>query len=316
MRSLSLAALLILSFSTLSFGQVKPKPTAGSAAAGARSISVVTQPGAVVYIDGIRYGKANSSGVKEIRSISSGAHSIKVRLDGFKERSQPLAAAQRGEVRVELVKTTDEAELAFQEAERMTSVDREKAAEAYRRAVKLRPGFVDAQIGLARVLTEAGDIEDASTAILSARKMRPGYAEASAVEGRIHKENGDDEKAIAAFKRAITEGKGFQPEAYTGLGLLYKEKAEAFGGAGDFENEEKNYTEAARNLKIALKQLSGAPDAMVIYQLLGLVFERQKKYADAISLYEEFLRLFPDSTDATAVRSFIVQLRKDMSAQP
>ena len=55
---------------------------------------------------------------------------------------------------------------------------------------------------------------------------------------------------------------------------------------------------------------------MVIYQLLGLVFERQKKYADAISLYEEFLRLFPDSTDATAVRSFIVQLRKDMSAQP
>ena len=132
--------------------------------------------------------------------------------------------------------------------------------------------------------------------------------------GRIYKEGGDEDKAIAAFKRAIGEGKGFQPEAYTGLGLLYKEKAEGFGGAGDFENEDLNYTEAAKNLRVALRQLSGAPDAVIIYQLIGLIYERQKKYTDAIAVYEEFLRIFPNSNEATAVRSFIVQLRKDLTS--
>ncbi len=46
---------------------------------------------------------------------------------------------------------------------------------------------------------------------------------------------------------------------------------------------------------------------------LGLVYERQKKFADAIATYEEFLRIFPNSNEATAVRSFIVQLKKDMN---
>ncbi|MBV9217213.1 MAG: hypothetical protein JO053_13675, partial [Acidobacteria bacterium] len=64
-----------------------------------------------------------------------------------------------------------------------------------------------------------------------------------------------------------------------------------------------------------LKQLSGAPDAIVIYQLLGLVYERQKKVSQAIGLYEEFLRTFPDAPEADAVRSFIVQLKKNNPGQ-
>jgi regulator of sirC expression with transglutaminase-like and TPR domain len=48
----------------------------------------------------------------------------------------------------------------------------------------------------------------------------------------------------------------------------------------------------------------------VVYQLLGLIFERQKKYDEAIGLYEEFLRLFPDKPEVTAIRSFIEQIKK------
>ena len=254
--------------------------------------------------------KADKGGKLTIKTVPSGAHTLRVRADGFKETSQPLTALQKGEIKVVVVKTTDEAELAYQEAERLTGIDREKSAAAYRRAIKLRPNYPEAYLGLARVLSDSGDYEEALKAILAARKLRPGYAEASAVEGRIQKENGEEEKAIAAFKSAITEGKGFQPEAYAGLGLLYKEKAEAAVGSGDFESENTNYTESAKNLRSALKQLSGAPDAPVIYQLLGLIYERQKRYADAIALYEEFLRIFPDSVEATAVRSFIVSTQK------
>lgn len=286
------------------FGQSK---TAGTTL---RTITFVTQPDAVIWIDDVRFGKADKGGMLMVKTISPGAHQLRIRADGFKQVEQAIKPTQNGELRIELVKTTDPAELAFQEAERLTSLDRDKAADAYRKAVSLRPNYPEAHLSLARVLSELGDLDEAEKAINSARKLRPGYAEASAVLGRIYREGGDDDKAIIAFKRAITEGKGFQPEAYTGLGLLYKEKAEGAGGSGDFDDETKAYNEAAKNLKAALKQLSGAPDASIIYQLLGLIYERQKRYAEAIALYEEFLRIFPDSSEAEAVRSFIVQLKK------
>jgi tetratricopeptide (TPR) repeat protein len=259
----------------------------------------------------VRFGTTDNNGTLSINSLTPAIHSIDVRADGFKEKTQSLTALQKGTVKIDLIQTTDKAELAFQEAERLSTSDREKAADAYRSAIKLRPSYPEAYLGLARVLSDAGEIDAALKAIVAARRLRPGFAEASAVEGRIYKDEGDEAKAVSAFKRSITEGKGFQPEASAGLGLLYKEKAEVAGGSGDFETENQNYTEAAKYLKTAIKQLSGAPDALVIYQLLGLIYERQKKISEAIAVYEEFLRLFPDSDEATAVRSFIVQLKKD-----
>lgn len=280
-----------------------------------RTITINTEPKAIVWLDDVRYGTTDDQGSLEIRTVTGGAHTLRVRAAGFKEISQPVTAVQRGVIKVSLIKTSDEAELAFQEGERLSYVDREKAAEAYRKAVKLRPNYPQAYLALARVLLEADDLDAAKTAIAGARRLRPRYAELSAVEGRINKENGDEDKAIAAFKRSITEGKGFQPEAYTGLGLLYKEKGEAAAGAGEFDAEAEHYAEATKYLKTALKQLSGAPDASVIYQILGLVYENQKMYSEAISLYEEFLTIFPDSSDATAIRSFIVQLKKNRDGQ-
>ncbi len=302
-----LAFFTLLVVAQVGFSQAK-KPV--TAAAKFRLVTIVTQPSAAIWIDGVLFGKAGSDGRLEIKSVSAGAHSIRVRADGFTEKLQTLAAAQKGEIKIGLIATTDEAELAFQEAERLTTSDREKAIIAYKNAIKLRPNYPDAFLALARTQSDTGDLEEAQRSINAARKLRPNFAEATAVEGRILKESGEEQKAIAAFKRSITEGKGFQPEALTGLGLLYKERAEGSGGAGGFDAERANYTESAKYLKLALKQLSGAPDALVIYQLLGLVYERQQKYAEAIATYEEFLRLFPDSIESSAVQSFIVQLRK------
>lgn len=276
-----------------------------------RTVTITTEPNASVWIDGVLYGSTGESGTLEIRTVSAGAHSLRVRAPGFKEVTRPITAAQRGTVKVSLVKTSDEAELAFQEGERLSTIDRDRSADAYRKALKLKPNYPEAQLALARVLSDAGDLDEAKKAIAAARRLRPGYAEASAVEGRIHKEYGDIEKAIATFQRALTEGKGFQPEAYTGLGLLFKEKAEGAGGSGNFDEETEHYAQAQKYLRTALKQLAGAPDASIIYQLLGLIYERQKMYPEAIALYEEFLAIYPDSNDATAVRSFIVQLKKD-----
>lgn len=284
-------------------------------AAGVRSITVTSEPQAKVWVDGILYGTTSETGSLTITTISPGRKTIRVRADGFKETQKPLAATQTGAVSIPLVKTTDEAELAFQNGERLATIDREKAAEAYKQAAKLRPGYVDAYIGLARIYSETNDYENAQKAIAAARRAKPGLAEVSAIEGRLLKGGEDEAKAIAAFKRAIREGGGFQPEAYTGLGLLYKERAEGFGASNEYAQETANYAEAAKNLSTALKQLSGAPDSVVLYQFLGLVYEQQKQPQKAIAVYQEFLKYFPDHPEADAFRSFITQLKKQASDQ-
>jgi len=300
-------AAFCLAFALTNFAQTSKDAT--------RSITVVTEPNASVWLDDILRGKTDESGTLTIKPAAAGARKLRVRADGFKEASQNLLAAQKGEVKIALVKTADPAELAFQEAENLAGVDREKAVAAYRKAIGLRPKYAEAQLALARVLSAMNNTDGALAAIKEARKARPGYAEASAVEGRIYVSEGDEEKALAAFKRSIVEGKGFQPEAQTGLGLLYKEKAEASGSAGDVAAEEENYRLAIGHFKKAVAQLSGAPDAITLYQFLGLAYEKMKKYNEAIAVYEEFLRVFPDSNEVSAVKSFIVQLKKQMSEQ-
>ena len=278
-----------------------------------RSITVVTEPNATVWIDGVRYGVTDADGKLTIASVIPGVRSLRVRAPGFAQVTRSLPAATRGEVAIKLTKTTDEAELALQSADSLVAVDRERAIEEYKRALKLRPNYPEAYIGLARSYSERGDVENAFKSIQSAKRLKAGNPEVSAIEARILKDTGEEAKAIVVFKRAITEGKGFQPEAYTGLGILYKDRAEAAGASGDFESETSNYAESTRNLAIAVKQLGSAPDAMVVYQLLGLIYERQKKYKEAITLYEDFLRIFPNTSEATAVESFIVQIKKLMA---
>ncbi|HTK39178.1 MAG TPA: tetratricopeptide repeat protein [Pyrinomonadaceae bacterium] len=280
-----------------------------------RAVTIVSEPASTVWIDDVRFGKTSKDGKLLIASISPGRHTVRVRCDGYGEISKALPATHSGEFKVPLAKTTDKAELAFQEAERLSLIDRDKAAEAYRNAIKLRPGYTDAYISLARLLSDGGDYDGALKAIGDLRRTKRTNAEASAVEGRIHREAGEEAQAITAFKRAIAEGKGFQPEAYTGLGLLYKDKAEGAGGEGNFAEETANYNEAAKNLKIAIEQLSGAPDSVVLYQLLGLVYERQNKFDEAIAIYQEFLRLFPNSIEAPTIQSFIDQVKKQQRIQ-
>ncbi|HKX82866.1 MAG TPA: tetratricopeptide repeat protein [Pyrinomonadaceae bacterium] len=277
-----------------------------------RTLIITTEPDAIVWVDDVRHGTTGDDGKITIKTISPGAHSIRVRANGFKELTKTITAAQKGDISIPLTKTTDEAEISYQQAEALTLTDREKAIEAYRKAIRLRPRYPEAYLGLARVYSDMGDAENALKAIRDARRLRPVYAEASAVEGRILKDSGEETKAIAAFNRSLKEAKNSQPEANTGLGLLYKDKAEASASTTDFDGEAENYALSAKHLQSAVKQLSGAPDAIVVYQILGLVYEKQRKYKEAIGVYREFLKVFPDSNEATAVESYIVQIEKQM----
>ena len=300
-------ATLFIAFSSgtvETFAQKRKQAKPSAASASLKSIVVHTEANATVWLDEVKRGMTDDAGKLTIEKVAAGRHTLRVRAQGFRERTLPLTPAQRGQLEVRLTRTTDEAELTFQQAEEARAKARDDeskraAAELYRRALRLRPEFPEAHVGLARLLLDLNDYKKALQEIADARADRPVYPEASAVEGRIYRYAAFWDDAIASFRRAIREGRGFQPEAHTGLALLLEEKG---------SNEE-----AVTEFRAALAQLSDSEP--VIYQLLGAVYEKMEKYKEAVAAYEKYLQLAPEGNLAPAVRSIIDQLRKQAEEQ-
>lgn len=296
---LVLAILVVVSSATAIFGQRRISATPQASA----FVAITTQPNAIIWIDEVRRGAADASGRLDVRKVSPGRHSVRVRASGFKEVTVPLLAGRRS-LTVKLVRSTDQSELTFQEAElaREQAKDdesRRRAEELYRKALKLRPAFPAARVGLARVLLDLHKLQAALAEIEAARRSRPIYAEASAVEGRINREAAFTDDAIESFRRSLREAKGFQPEAHIGL-------ARVFDDRGQFE-------EAEAEFRTALTQLSDSEP--VLYQFLGAVLEKQQKFKEAIVAYEKYLELAPNGSLAPAIRSMLDQLRRDAEGQ-
>ena len=299
-----LVALLVLISTSGQYGQAQRRKRVAANTAPSKSLTVNTEAGAIVWLDEVRRGLTDASGRLTLTNVAAGRHTLRVRASGFKESMTQLPAARRGEIAVRLVRTTDEAELMFQQAESAREKARDEearkaAAALYGRALELRPGFPAARVGLARLLLDLNDYKGALEQIDEARALRPVYPEASAVEGRILRENADPNGAIEAFERAIREARGFQPEAHTGLALVLEDKG---------RNEE-----AVAEFRKAIAQLSDTEP--VLYQLLGALYEKMEKYGEAVAAYEKFLQLAPESNLAPAVRSVLDQLRRQSAEQ-
>ena len=291
------AVLLVLPVDSPAQKRVAPPPSRSA------SLSIITEPNAIVWIDEIRRGVTDASGRIELNKVSAGRHALRVRAMGFKEVTIPLLTGRRSVI-VKLIRTTDQAELTFQQAEEAREkakddATRQKAAELYRAALKLRRTYSAAHVGLARVLLDLNQYEAALDEIEAARRTRPVYPEASAVEGRINREAGFTDEAIQSFRRAIREARGFQPEAHVGLARVFEDKAQ--------------YEEAIIEFRKAIDQLSDSEP--VIYQMLGAAYERTQNYKEAVDAYEKYLALAPNGSLAPAIRSIIEQVRRDAAGQ-
>jgi tetratricopeptide (TPR) repeat protein len=266
-------------------------------------LTITTEPNAIVWIDEIRRGTTDASGKLALTKLSPGRHTVRVRAAGFKETTSALLPGRRT-LAIKLLPTTDQAELLFQKAEtaREQARDdaaREKAADTYREALKLRPAFSAAHVGLARVLFDLNQFKEAHAEIDAARRTKPSYPEASAVEGRIYREEAFTDDAIRSFRRAIREGAGFQPEAHVGLARIYEDQ-------GDF-------AAAVVELRKAIDQLSDSEP--VIYQMLGAAYEKVNKPKEAVVAYEKYLELAPNGSYAAAIRSIIQQLKREAAGE-
>lgn len=270
-----------------------------------RTVIVRTEPNAHVWLDEVRRGTTDQTGRLVIPNVSASRHTSRVRASGFREKSVPLLPRGSGSpIEVPLVRTTDKAELAFQQAEEIREKARDdearkEAVAAYKRALKLRPVFPAAHIGLARVLLDMNEHDAALEQVREARRDRPAHPEASTVEGRILRDTADTDGAIGSFRRAIREARGIQPEAYTGLALVLEDKGQ--------------HEEAVRAFNQAIAQLFDTEP--ILYQLLGAVYEKLEKYKEAVAAYEKYLQLAPDGKLAPAISSMIDQLRIQAAEQ-
>lgn len=296
-----LPILVVLLLSTSSLSQ----NLFGQASLGRKSpvLVITTEPNAMIWIDEIRRGNADTSGKFELLKLGPGRHTLRVRALGFKESVAPLLAGRKA-VAVKLIETTDKSELLFQQAEiaREQARDdggREKAADLYRQAIDLKAAMPAAHVGLARVYMDQNQLDKAHDEIAAARRFRPAYAEASAVEGRVFREAAQDEDAIRSFRRAIAEGKGFQPEAHVGLARLFEDK--------------NRFADAILEFRKALDQLSDSEP--VIYQMLGAAYEKAEKPKDAVAAYEKYLELAPNGSYASAIRSILNQLKREAGGE-
>jgi len=267
------------------------------------ALTITTEPNAIVWIDEIRRGTTDASGKLSIAKLSAGRHAVRVRAAGFKEIVTPLLPGRHA-LDVKLVRTTDQAELLFQEAETAREKARddpslEEAADLYRQAIKARAAYPAAQVGLARVLMDLNQFKEAHAAIDAARRTRPSFAEASAVEGRLYREEAFGDDAIRSFRRAIREGGGVQPEAYVGIARVYEDKGQ--------------FAEAIVEFKKALAQLSDSEP--VIYQMIGAAYEKMEKPKEAVAAYEKYLQLAPNGSYAAAIRSILEQLKREAAGE-
>jgi tetratricopeptide (TPR) repeat protein len=266
-------------------------------------LTITTEPNAIIWIDEIRRGTTDASGKLVLPKVSLTRHSVRVRASGFKETTAVLLAGRRS-LSIKLLPTTDEAELLFQQAEAAREKARDdpslnKAAEQYRQALKLRPAFPAAHVGLARVLLDLNNFQEAHGEIEAARRTKPGYAEASAVEGRIYREEAFADDAIRSYRRAIREANGTQPEAFVGIAKVLEDKGQI--------------AEAVIEYRKAIAQL--ADSEPVIYQMLGAAYERIEKSKEAVIAYEKYLELAPNGSYAAAIRSILQQLKREAAGE-
>src|SRR5438128_7487162 len=135
-----LAGFLLAVYGHPAWAQQRPKPAA--VLNRARSLTIATEPNAIIWLDEIRRGTTDQTGKLVLLKVSPGRHVLRIRAMGFKEVTTPVQGFQRGEIKERLVRSTDEAELAFQQAEtaREQAKDdesRQKSVELYRHALQL-----------------------------------------------------------------------------------------------------------------------------------------------------------------------------------
>ena len=202
---------------------------------------------------------------------------------------------------------------------------------SYRRALELKPDYLDAHNNLGILLLEAKRLPEAETSFRRALELKPDYPDAHNNLGILFMETNRLSESVAACRRAL-ELKPAYADAYTNLGNALKDLGQLDSAVASYRRAielKPDYADAHNNLGNALqyqgkldkavehynKALSIRPDYAVAHNNLGAALKDQGKLGEAIEHYHKALSFKPDYSEAHSSVIFTLDLaaNTDMS---
>jgi len=212
----------------------------------------------------------------------------------------------------------------------LSSGDMESAAQCYRQAIDINPGFAEAHLNLGFVLNEQKLYEEASQSLKLAIRFNPKLEDAHYLLAMISQELGNLEDAITLFNKAIEIKPDFEI-AYHGLGraLIQNDKTEQaktifikantiFPNAVDFLFHLGKLYAHEGNIDKAIdcfqNVLAIQPDFAEAHFNVGLALQIQDKQDAATTSFQNVLSIEPDHVGAHANLGVILQKQGKLDA--
>lgn len=158
------------------------------------------------------------------------------------------------------------------------------AKEDLTRAISVAPNNAAYQEKLGTVLIELKDWSGAKKALEKTVELEPGLFKAYYKMAQVEEELDDQQNALKHYTNSIEKGPSFLP-AYNALGGLYAD-------LGYLDQAVQVCQEA---LKVAQP---GSEEAAKIHNLLGTVYQQQKKFDQATGEFQAALKIMPGMRDA------------------
>ena len=155
----------------------------------------------------------------------------------------------------------------------------DKAVDAFKKAISIKPDYADAYNNLGNALKEQGKLKEAIEAYNKVLSIKPD-TEAYYNMGNALKEQDKLEEAIEAYTKEIS---------------LKPDNSRAYNNMGNALQEQGNLEEA---IKAYNKALTIKPDYTEAYYNMGNVLHKQGKPDKAIEAYNKALSFNPDYTEA------------------
>ena len=196
----------------------------------------------------------------------------------YKEQGNEEAALK--ELTLAGINPSSQLEALVQQGDReMAARNYEKAAYAYRKALKAKPGWPEVMTKLGNAEMALGD-DDAALSVYREALAHNGLDSESMYNlGTLHERKGQLDEAITIYRQAL--------QANPDNGNVRRRLADIHALRGDFRQAIDQYT----------MLLKDRPDNPILHLKLSKVFEKDKKFKEAMAEYEEALRLDPENLE-------------------
>ena len=188
------------------------------------------------------------------------------------------------------------------------------AVESYRKALAIKPDFVEVHSNLGIALQQQGKLDAAIESYQKAVSIKPDFAEVHSNLGIALQQQGKLDAAVESYRKALAIKPDFA-EVHSNLGIALKDQGKLDAAIESYHKAlsiKPNFAEAHSNLGNALKDqgkldaavesyrkaLSIGPHDAKAHSNLGLALNDQGKLDAAIENYRKALSIRPDYAEA------------------